>query len=366
MLSKKSLKYYYLSSGLLLLLLSYLAACKSIELLPHEDIFYNIGLGSCSDQDKPQPILNTIADKQPNVFIYLGDNIYGDTRDMDELAKKYAKLAQKSAFQRLKASTKLLATWDDHDYGENDAGRSYPHKAASRELFLDFWEEPKTSERRTHTGIYHSVYLEDAPIKIQVILLDTRTFRDELLHNEKPIQKPFKNDYYPNEQPDSTFLGAEQWAWLEQQLLAPADLRIVASSNQFSHEYNGWESWRNVPKEQERFLKLIQKTKANGVVFISGDVHWGELSKYENPYTYPIYDLTSSGLTQSWHDTEPNKNRIGSVVRANNFGWITILVPINAKRTKETPEHVQVQFELYDKQGTPQVTHTIDLAELSF
>jgi alkaline phosphatase D len=73
------------------------------------------------------------------VFIFLGDNVYGDTRDPSVLRAKYAKLQDKPEFQRLCAQVPILATWDDHDYGENDAGRDYPMKEESRGIFCDFW-----------------------------------------------------------------------------------------------------------------------------------------------------------------------------------------------------------------------------------
>lgn len=317
---------------------------------------FSIAFGSCSHQKKEQPILDLVVERKPNAFIYLGDNIYGDTRDMKALELKYAQLGKKPEFQRLKANTTVLATWDDHDYGENDAGRYYPFKEASKAIFLNFWEEPKQSERWKHEGIYHAVILDNSPIKIQVILLDTRSFRDNLTERPKEEKGPYKNDYKPTESPDSTFLGAAQWAWLEKQFQQKADLRIIASSNQFSHEYNGWESWTNVPHEQERMLKLIKNTQANGVVFISGDVHWGELSKYKNPHTYPIYDITSSGITQTWPNTEPNRHRIGPPVRKNNFGLIEI--------SEEHP--TLLTFKLINKRNKTIIQHQIPLSELSF
>ena len=328
------------------------------QALPQGPQTYVVGLGSCSHQEKPQPILNTVLLRRPNVFIYLGDNIYGDTENMAALERKYQQLAANPRFQALRAAIPLLATWDDHDYGANDAGRHYPQKAASKELFLDFWQEPPNSSRRQHPGIYHSLFLEDAPLRLQVILLDTRTFRDDLWHFDKKQHDTlrYKNDYVPNPSPDSTFLGAAQWAWLKQQLQKPADLRLIASSNQFAHQYNGWESWTNVPQEQKRFLELIQSTGAQGVVFISGDVHWGELSKWDNGITpYPIYDLTSSGLTQNWSNTEPNAHRVGPVVRQNNFGLIEI---------QTTPQDTTLRFQLINKNNKVLLEHAIGLDAL--
>ena len=285
---------------------------------------FRIAFGSCAHEDQDQPLLNVAAGFSPDLFIYLGDNIYGDTRNMDTLQAKYNKLGAKPEFQNLVNQTKVLSVWDDHDFGENDAGRHYPLKEASKEIFMDFWKVPADSDRRKHEGIYGVEYFENGGKKIQVVLLDTRTFRDDLIHRLPEDSTIHKNDYIPNQNQDSTFLGETQWQWLEQQFLAPADIRIIASSNQFSHEYNGWESWTNVPHEQQKMISLIKKTKANGVIFISGDVHWGEISKLPVEGSYPIYDVTSSGITQTWDIIEPNKNRLGPAIAQNNIGLIEI------------------------------------------
>ena len=314
-----------------------------------------IAFGSCSHEDKKQPLLSLAAKEGPDLFIYLGDNIYGDTEDMAELMAKYRKLGNKPEFQELNDSTTVLATWDDHDYGENDAGRHYPMKAESKDIFLEFWKEPTESERRNHEGIYHSLMYGPADTAVQVILLDTRTFRDNLTILED--KSKYKNDYQPCQTPDSTMLGAEQWTWLEEQLKKPARLRIIASSNQFSHEYNGWESWTNLPHEQQKMLNLIKSTKANGVIFLSGDVHWGELSKMQVDGLYPIYDVTSSGITQTWDEPEPNKNRIGKVFMGNNYGLIEI------NWNMPDPE---LNISIKDRRGKRRVSHQLKLGELQF
>jgi len=299
-----------------------------------------IAFGSCSEEDKPQPILDRVLAERPDLFVYLGDNIYGDTRSMDTLRAKYMRLAAKPEYQRLRGAVPLLATWDDHDFGWNDTGRHFAFKEASKRIFLDFWGEPAGSERRQRPGIYTSYLFEENGRRLQLILLDTRTFRDNLVRSDDV--PPHKNDYQPNPSPDSTLLGAAQWAWLDGQLGIPADLRIIASSIQFSHEYNGWESWTNVPHERARMLELIRETQANGVVFVSGDVHWGEISKLERDGRYPIYDVTSSGLTETWPTIEPNTNRVGDYVRENNFGTIRI------DWTRPDPE---IRLRLHDVNG---------------
>lgn len=317
-----------------------------------EGLVQRICFGSCANQDKEQPILRDVVRRQPDLFIYLGDNIYGDTEDMNVLRAKYEKLGTKPEFQALRAAVPTLAIWDDHDYGANDSGKEYRPATESRDIFLDFWREPQDSSRRQHPGIYHSHMFSDGKRTLQVILLDTRSFRDPLAHNKL---RSWKNDYHPDPDPSKTFLGEEQWAWLAEQLRKPADIRIVASSIQFSHQHNGWESWTNLPSELVKMTEVIQTTKAKGVVFISGDVHWGELSKLPVPGLYPLYDVTSSGLTETWPSVEENQNRIGEVVRENNFGMIEI------DWAAEDPE---LHFQLIDITGKQRVSHRVRLSEL--
>lgn len=330
------------------------SSCSSPGKTSDTSVSFRIALGSCGHQDKPQPLLDVATAQRSDVFIYLGDNIYGDSYSLDTLRAKYARLAAKSEFQRLKASTRLLAIWDDHDYGWNDAGRHFSLKAESKEIFMDFWQVPAESKRRKHPGIYGTEWLERDGRRVQVILLDTRTFRDELIHR-KETDTRFKNDYVPNQNSDSTFLGPAQWAWLEDELRKPADARIIASSNQFSHEYNGWESWTNVPHERQRMIDLIKNTRANGVIFLSGDVHWGEISRLDVPGLYPIHDLTSSGITQTWDVIEPNRNRLGNAIPQNNIGVVDLTFNRNGGQAK---------LSLFDVTGLPVVSQVVDLGKL--
>ena len=197
------------------------------------DFEFKIAFGSCGKQTHTLPIFNEVIKQNPNLFIFLGDNIYGDTNDMDILRKKYQELGNKESYKNLIENTEVLATWDDHDYGQNDAGKHYPHKEESKEIFLEFFKEPKNSERYKHQGIYHSVYKEAGNKIIQIILLDNRTFRDDLVRFPKGQKIPgsffYRPDYLPHTNESKAFLGEEQWSWLEGELKKKADLRIIAS-----------------------------------------------------------------------------------------------------------------------------------------
>lgn len=328
--------------------------CGDVNQNPKVTAISKIGFGSCANQNQNFPVLEKIVDRNPDVFCWLGDNIYGDTRNMKTLKRKYTLLGCKPEFRDLNKVAHYLAVWDDHDYGANDGGKEYPKKEESKDVFLDFWSEPQTSDRWNHTGIYHTETYGPAGKRVQFIMLDTRTFRDPLL---KADGKEWKNDYKPNFDSTVTFLGLEQWKWLEDVLHQPADLRVVMSSNQFGITYNGYEAWANMPIERQRFIDLIKSTQANGLVFISGDVHWAEISKQDVENGYPLYDITSSGITQEWSSTEPNDNRIGEPFRSNNAGMIEI------DWNQEDPT---IDFRIIDVNGIEVLTHQVLLSDLQF
>lgn len=321
---------------------------------------FKIAFGSCGWERHELPIFYEVVKHKPNLFVFLGDNIYADTKDMEVMKKKYQMLADKPSYQHLKKNVPIVATWDDHDYGWNDIGRHYPFKKESKEIFLEFFEEPKDSERRQRDGIYTSYFYDVEDKKVQVILLDERTFRDDIpKYNDerKGDRRYFYGlDYGISQSKDSTMLGVEQWKWLEKEFEKTADVRVIGSATQFGIEYNGYEAWANFPHEQQKMIDLIAKTKANGVIFISGDVHYAEISKLTPSNTYPIYDVTSSGLSSTWHFATPNKNRIEGPIMENHFGMLTI----------EFGEKPNIKAEVFDITGNQRVEYTIPISELNF
>jgi len=142
-------------SPAVLLLVAVVWQCDANELtVAQEPTVSRILFGSCIKQDQPMPILNTIVKREPDLFIFLGDNIYADTTDMNVMRAKYEKLGADAGFTKLLKTCSVLATWDDHDYGANDAGAEYSHRVESQTIFLDFWGDGEESVRRHRPGIY--------------------------------------------------------------------------------------------------------------------------------------------------------------------------------------------------------------------
>ncbi|MBM3801081.1 MAG: alkaline phosphatase family protein [Acidimicrobiia bacterium] len=282
-----------------------------------------IAFGSCAKQDQPQPIWDQIVRTQPDLFLFIGDNIYADTEDMEVMRTKYAKLGAVPGFQRLRKICPILATWDDHDFGVNDGGWEYPKRVESQQVFLDFFREPPDSPRRKQEGVYDSRVFGPEGKKTQIVLLDTRYFRSPLKRGEPGERMK----YVPNPDPSATILGEAQWRWLERQLKIPAQIRIIVSSIQVVTEDYHSEKWANFPLEREKLYRLIKDAQASGVIFISGDTHWAELSMMDGSVGYPLYDLTSSSLNaafKKWRPYEPNRHRVGTMNWGDNFGVIDI------------------------------------------
>ena len=282
-----------------------------------------IAFGSCLQEKRPQPIWESVIAAKPDLFVLLGDNIYGDTRDMAKLKAKWSVFAEKPGFRKLRANCRILGIWDDHDYGENDAGIEYPKKVESQQIFLDFLGEPKGTFRRNTPGTYDAVTIGPEGQRVQFILLDTRYFRTALKRH--PNRPKGKGPYGPDESDKAEVLGKAQWKWLEKTLRTPAEIRVIASSIQVVSTTHGWETWGNFPKERQRLFDLLKKTKAHGVVILSGDRHSAEISKLEGVLPYPLFDVTASAMNQSQRPgSEENPHRLGDRYFRENFGLMKI------------------------------------------
>lgn len=316
--------------GLLFLLVSCASGNKTAEKIKSAPTDFTIAFGSCNKQQEPQPLWSAILSNNPDVYIWGGDNIYADTKDMAILQSAYEVQLNNQGYKKLKESVPVMGTWDDHDYGINDGGKNWEFKDKSQDLFLDFFDVPKSNERRNRQGVYHAETFKLKKGVVKVIMLDTRYFRSPLLKSENP-NKRYKES-------NGTILGDKQWTWLKSELQnSKADFNIVVSSIQVLSQEHGFEKWANFPQERARLLNLIQGSKARNVVILSGDRHISEFSQMNVPgVTFPIIDFTSSGLTHTYEefDGEPNQFRVGEVVNDKSFG----LLKFNFNKNKLTLE----------------------------
>lgn len=288
-----------------------------------------IALGSCANERRNHVIWEAIVEQSPDLFLFLGDNVYADTEDMALMRKSYDTLGAKPGYQALLKTCPVVAVWDDHDYGVNDGGAEFPAKEGAEKEFHRFFQTPEGADSLKRPGIYDVRYFAGPDgEKLQVIQLDTRYFRSPLVSFPK---RGSDGPYDRNRSPDATILGADQWKWLEKTLHEPADLRIIMTSIQFLPQEHHWELWENFPLERERMLGLLKTADTGPVLFVSGDRHMAEIMelKTSDPLSpgFPVYEMTSSGLTNAGggRKGEPNRHRISPTnFQSRNFGLITI------------------------------------------
>ena len=306
-----------------------------------------LAFGSCNHQLRPQPLYALIPTHHPSAFLHLGDTVYADhhppylpfirwpSPSPSHLAATFRTQLTTSPphYLALTSTTPLLATWDDHDYGENDGDRHTPHKADAQRLFLDFLGAAPEDVRRSREGVYTAYTWGPVGRRVKVVLLDLRYFQDPA---------PEVRD----------LLGEEQWRWLEEELdysgvgegegrgcahgeregteecvdgkRVRPDLLVIGSSIQFGALQWGWvhrrlgEGWRHFPRSRQRLLHLLHtSTLTCPLLFLSGDVHYAEIVRSDHCEEVPggeggvgregvgqlsivpIIDVTSSGLTHS-------------------------------------------------------------------
>lgn len=304
-------------------------------------VLTRISFGSCLNETKDQEIWNTVAAENSDLFLFLGDNIYGDTYRSDprwtdptmpKMRQSYNTLAAVPEFADFRAKTPLLTTWDDHDYGGNDAGAYYPFKHLAEDMFLDAWAVPSDDERRSRDGLHTSKIVGPVGQRVQIIMLDTRFFRTDLQATDER-NAAGKERYVPLEGGHGTMLGQDQWDWLAGELEKPADLRLLVSSIQVHADGHGWEAWRTMPAERQKLYDIIDDSGAQGVVILSGDRHAGSIYRRDDIADYPIYEVTASSLNlpqSTWRaesgnfSVEDGPYRLHSMQYEVNYGLIDV------------------------------------------
>jgi alkaline phosphatase D len=292
-----------------------------------------------------------------DLFIFMGDNVYADKGGLPMLREKYALLKQSRFFQGIRAKGAMIATWDDHDFGQNDGGSDYPQKKESQVEFWNWLDEPADSPRRTKEGVYDAHVFGPEGRRVQVIMLDLRYFRTALKRVPKE-QAMLGGPYVPTDDADATMMGEAQWRWLEETLKQPAELRLIVSSIQFAAELHGGECWANLPHEKERLMEVLRRTKASGVVVLSGDRHWCEFSRLEGPAGYPLYDFTSSAMTQKHPRGTPTPNKYRFLPETYH------LPSVGQMEIDWGSDDAQIAVKVIDVDGQARIAHTLRLSEL--
>lgn len=253
---------------------------------------FSVAFGSClyineAEFDRPQPygstptVLKSITNKKPDLMLWLGDNTYYREPDFfsaSGMNYRYSHTREIPELQELLSSTHNYAIWDDHDYGPNDADRSYKMRNEALEVFKNFWTGQNFGTDET-PGVFYRFQFNDA----EFFMLDDRFHRS------------------PNNAPNDeskTMFGKSQLQWLKDCLLNSSQpFKIIANGNQMLNEYCEHETFTKFTAEYRDLISFIKQNKISGVIFLSGDRHHTELIQQKDSTFYTLYDFTSSALS---------------------------------------------------------------------
>jgi alkaline phosphatase D len=327
-----------------------------------------IALGSClyvNDPPFDRPgapygggyeILAAIAAQEPQMMLWLGDNVYlreADWTTESGMRARYAHTRALPELQPLLARVHHYATWDDHDYGPDNSDRSFRGREAALRVFRDYWANPAAGTVET-PGVFFRFEWGD----VELFVLDDRFHRSP-------------GELFPDA--EKRMLGRQQLRWLQESLRSSeAPFKLVVSGSQVlnpriperpslagEHDLEGM---RNFPVELEELLAFLRAQRVEGVVFLSGDAHLGELARLQPEGLYPLYELTTSPLTagvaQVSETTAPNPARVpGTLVVARNFATLEVTGPAGDRTAV---------LALHDADGAVLWRHPIHQRELTF
>lgn len=263
-------------------------------------------------------IFETMATTPADFHIWMGDNWY--TREVDYTSRwglNYRASMDRShkVLQAFMAAMPQYAIWDDHDYGPNDAGKSFLLKDDSRDIFKKYTLNPSYGEEGK--GIYTKFSYGD----VDFFLTDDRYFRSE-------IEIADSVEGAPN--PGKTYFGKMQMEWLKNALLfSKATFKIIVTGGQVLNPLNKVESMSHYSYEYHELLDFLGEYGVPGVVFFTGDRHHSEVIKMERPGLPPLYDVTISpytaGVSKASGIEKDNPFRVpNTLVEAQNFGKIAV------------------------------------------
>lgn len=307
-----------MKKSLLLFTIAALISCQNSQ-KTEEPTLNRIAIGSCSHEYDDDQMWDQVLKQEPELYVWLGDIIYGDSKDMSVLETKFNQQKSRKSYQDLIATVPVTGIWDDHDFGKNDGGKNWKMKDESKELLMDFLEVPDTAQVRQRPGIYRSKTYGPVGKQVKLILLDTRYFRDNQVKDPDPKRKYMAGG--------GTILGEDQWNWLKDELYeSKAQIHIIASGIQVLPKDHGYEKWGNFPAERTKLIDLITVLNVKKPLILSGDRHISEVSRLNvEGLKDPIIEFTSSGLTHSYEaSTELNMLREGPLVTQKSFGVIDI------------------------------------------
>ncbi|WP_141732247.1 alkaline phosphatase D family protein [Oligoflexus tunisiensis] len=304
---------------------------------------------SCQLDDPPflatqAAIYAKLSHSKPDLIILGGDTIYVDTFAIfppggpkpteADIWTRYVSTWSKLSLYRLKRLIPTLATWDDHDFGSNDAAADFPYKNEGTAAFQAFFQGQEIPGVHEHgPGVATSYDMAGQ----RFIFMDNRSFR---------IRQGSMERY--------AHWGESQEQWLLEKLNASSKPTWIVEGNQFFGLHHAKGSFqRDHPENFRKFMDSLQAARSP-VALLSGDLHFTEVQAISfTPEAPPTsYEFTfspwhSRPAKSSLYDTQ-NSRRLAKVNKPN-FGLFKTLVrdqTLSLKVEAYGPEQDEAYFVL--------------------
>ncbi len=237
---------------------------------------------------------------KPHAMLIYGDIAVQDRgRHVGLHRADYALREFHPAWKDLASRVPFSASWDDHDYCNNDgfginSNFTDADRRQVRKVFAQAWNNPYYGMGDEGGGIFTHTRVGCC----DVIMTDNRYFREKV---EKGSAGK-KNG----------FLGPQQMEWLKKTLLACKGPFIIVTCGTMWDDVaaKGKDSWGIYdPEGREEIYKFIEKNKIPGVLFLSGDRHGARIFRIPRPAAghefYEFEVATLGGLRSITAATNP-------------------------------------------------------------
>ncbi|MFN3455171.1 MAG: hypothetical protein ACK41T_09455 [Pseudobdellovibrio sp.] len=266
-----------------------------------------LGIASCMNDSFDNACVKmwkTFQGYKPDLIFLIGDTCYSDNRnDKTQLGYwgRYAETRSKIGIFRERELTPILAVWDDHDFGDNNADGSSKIKYFMKDLFTAFWLYPEHTYYRRGVGVAQVLKI----FGHRFHLMDSRFHRNA-----------------------SEQWGKEQEDFLFQHLTQDKTPSWIMNGSQFFGGYLKKDAFEYAqPANFKQLCAKLAKVQAP-VAFVSGDVHFSETMKIEPQVLgYQTFEITSSAMhsftVMGNHNRKKNPRRLDATSK-HNFNIITL------------------------------------------
>lgn len=243
----------------------------------------NVAFISCVN-DTTDPVWREMAKHDLDLLCFGGDTPYADTGDLSDLRSKHRHLLQRPALAALCKNVSLAGTWDDHDFGKNNAnGKSAAGlKQNTRRAFMEYRVQDQYGSGE------EGIYQKTDRGAMEVFLLDARWYSQTGPSPANPDQ--------------STCFGKDQWQWLLESLRSSeAPFRVLLQGQIWQDKKNSeTDDMHTYYAERDALLDFIKQERIPGVVLVGGDIHVSRYLMHPQRVGYDLHDfIISPGHTST-------------------------------------------------------------------